>query len=241
MKQALVVQHMDHDHAGRFLDWFAEDGILPTSLRLFEGADLPSLARFDLLFVLGGAQNTWEEEEHAWLKAEKAMIREWVVDRAKPYLGICLGHQLLATALGGEVAPARAREVGLYDVALTEDGRSHRNFAGLPERFKVMQWHGAEVKRPPEGAQVLASSETTAIQALALDGHALSTQFHCEFTPQTVEGWSSLPSYIASLEKEKGAGAYQALKRSCYPAMPEIARQTRQVWDNFKKNSGLIS
>jgi GMP synthase-like glutamine amidotransferase len=241
MKRALVVQHMDHDHAGRFLDWFAEDGILPTSLRLFEGAPIPPLADFDLMLVLGGAQNTWQVEEHGWLAAEKAMIREWVWDRGKPYFGICLGHQLLATALGGEVELAAHREIGVFDVNLTEDGKSHSNFVGLSPSLKVMQWHEAEVTRPPQGSQILASSATTAVQALAIDSHALSTQFHCEFTPQTVEGWSSLPSYIASLEKENGAGAYPALKQECYPLMPAMARQTRQIWDNFKKNSGLIS
>jgi GMP synthase-like glutamine amidotransferase len=164
-----------------------------------------------------------------------------VWDRAKPYFGICLGHQLLATALGGEVGLATQREVGVFNVSLTDDGKSHGNFAGLPLSMKVMQWHEAEVKRAPQGSQILASSATTAVQALAIDGHALSTQFHCEFTPQTVEGWSSLPNYIASLEREKGSSAYPALKQECYPLMPVMARQTRQIWDNFKKNSGLIS
>jgi GMP synthase-like glutamine amidotransferase len=241
MKRALVVQHMDHDHPGRFADWFAEDGIIPTAFRIFDGADFPSLADYDLMFVLGGAQNTWEESEHDWLKAEKAMIREWVWDRAKPYFGICLGHQLLATALGGEVAPAASKEVGVHDVSLTVDGVSHPQFAGLPAAMKVMQWHGAEVKRAPQGAAILAASATTAVQALAIDGHALSTQFHCEFTPQTVEGWSSLPGYIQSLEQHCGPGAYAALKAESYPLMADMARQTRLIWDNFKKNSGLIS
>ena len=108
MKRALVFQHMDHDHPGRFLDYFAEDAIIPEPVRLFEGQAIPSLADYDFLFVLGGAQDTWQEDQHPWLAAEKQAIREWVVERAKPYFGVCLGHQLLATALGGEVAPAAA-------------------------------------------------------------------------------------------------------------------------------------
>ena len=67
MKRALVFQHMDHDHPGRFLDFFAEDGIVPEPVRLFEGQGIPSLAPYDFLFVLGGAQDTWQEDQFPWL------------------------------------------------------------------------------------------------------------------------------------------------------------------------------
>ena len=147
MKRALVFQHMDHDHPGRFLDFFTEDSIVPEMLRLWEGQEIPSLTDYDLMFVLGGKQDVWQEAEYPWLAAEKAAIREWVAERAKPYIGVCLGHQLLAAALGGTVAPADRHEVGVFDVALTEEGRRHRLFAGFPPRSKVMQWHFAEVKQ----------------------------------------------------------------------------------------------
>jgi GMP synthase-like glutamine amidotransferase len=233
MKRALVFQHMDHDHPGRFLDYFAEDGIIPEPVRLFEGQDIPSLAPYDFLFVLGGAQDTWQEDEHGWLKAEKAAIREWVMDRAKPYFGVCLGHQLLATALGGEVAPAEEGEVGVFDVELTDDGRTHQLTEGLSGPYKVMQWHMAEVKRAPRQARVLASSPRTPVQTLAVDTHAMSTQFHCEFTPQTVAGWSSLPGYVTTLEKHLGENAYPRLVRESFPLMPDMARMTRRMYDNL--------
>ena len=235
MKRALVLQHMDHDHPGRFLDWFAEDNIMPDFCRVFEGRDVPSLARYDLMFVLGGSQDTWQEDQFAHLAMEKAAIREWVWDRAKPYFGVCLGHQLLATALGGEVAQAAQGEVGVFDVDLADSAF----FTGVAPRQKVMQWHHAEVKRIPQSAQVLASSADCAVQALAIDGHALSTQFHCEFSPQTVAGWSSLPSYVATLEREHGAGAYERLREECWPLMPQMNRSTKVIWENFKKSSGL--
>ncbi len=240
MKKALILQHMNHDHPGRFLDWFAEDGLVPVPVRMFEGQEIPPLAGFDFMFVLGGAQDTWQEEDYPYLKAEKEAIREWVWDRAKPYFGVCLGHQLLATGLGGEVAPADEGEVGVFDVALTEDGKSSPHMSGMPETQKVMQWHHAEVKRVPQSGRVLAQSARTGVQALAIGDHALSTQFHCEFSPQTVAGWSSLPGYIEMLEKLKGPGAYQRLLHESYPLMPGMQKATRRMWDNFKSVSGLV-
>jgi GMP synthase-like glutamine amidotransferase len=238
MKRALVFQHMDYDHPGRFLDFFAEDGIVPEMVRLWEGQQIPNLAPYDFLFVLGGAQDTWQEE-HTWMPEEKAAIREWVWDRDKPYFGVCLGHQLLCDALGGEVALAAEAEVGVYDVSLTPDGQEHGLFAGLDSSNKVMQWHWAEVTRAPQEAKVLATSPRSAIQAIAIDDHAVSTQFHCEFTPQTMATWSSLPGYLASLEKENGAGAYRRLIDEATPLMPQMARMTRRIYDNLMLATGL--
>jgi GMP synthase-like glutamine amidotransferase len=240
VKRALIFQHMDHDHPGRFADFFAEDGILPEPVRLFEGEAIPNLTDFDLLFVLGGAQDTWQEDEYPYLAAEKQAIREWVWDRAKPYFGICLGHQLLATALGGEVKPAAVSEIGVFKVELTGGGQRHAFLKGIEPTQSVMQWHHAEVARPPQGADVLAASAAAQVQALAIGAHACSTQFHCEFTPQSVAGWRSMPGYTAALEREHGQGAYDRLRRQCLPLMPEMAANTRRLWDNFKTASGLV-
>jgi GMP synthase-like glutamine amidotransferase len=236
MKKALVIQHMEHDHVGRFAEFFAEDGILPTTVRPFKGEDIPSLQGFDLMFVLGGAQNTWETEKFGYLKAETLAIKEWVGQRAKPYFGICLGHQMLADAMGGRVGLAEKAEVGVFDV-LIKDGKSL--LAGLPVTMKVMQWHHAEVQNVPEGARVLAQSRTTAVQALQIGSHAFSTQFHCEFTPQAVLSWAALPSYVEAMNSELGEGAHPRMVAECWPHMPAMARHTRILWENFKRMTKL--
>jgi GMP synthase-like glutamine amidotransferase len=236
MKKALVIQHMEYDHVGRFAEYFTEDDIRPETVRIFEGESIPSLAGFDIMFVLGGAQNTWQEDKFPYLKAEKDVIREWVGGRAKPYFGICLGHQMLADAMGGKVGPAEKAEVGVFDVLVTD---SSSLLAGVPERAKVMQWHHAEVKALPQGGKALAASETTAVQALQIGDHAFSTQFHCEFTPQAVLGWASMPSYLAAMEAELGVEAYPRVVEACWPHMPNMARDTRMIWQNFKRVTGL--
>lgn len=239
MKKALVLQHMNHDTPGRFLDYFVEDGIEPRSVRLWEGQAIPPLKDYDLMFVLGGAMDVWETGEHPWLEGEKQAIREWVSERAKPYIGLCLGHQLLADALGGEVGLARESEIGVHEVTVNGQAEGHALFAGLSGNYKVMQWHHAEVKAAPPGASVLASSSRAAIQAIAVGDHALGLQFHAEFSAQTVASWESLPSYIASLDRELGPGAYARVTAEAYPLMPRMSAMTRRIYDNLKRASGL--
>ena len=137
------------------------------------------------------------------------------------------------------MALADEPEVGVFDVSLTDDGKDHALFSGLEMSNKVMQWHWAEVKRAPQGAKVLATSSRSAIQSVAIDSHAIGTQFHCEFTPQTMATWSSMPNYLASLEKQNGAGAYRNLVNEATPLMPQMAEMTRRIYDNLMVATGL--
>jgi GMP synthase-like glutamine amidotransferase len=144
---------MPAGHPGIFQDLLRRDGVGWQALRLDLGESIPDLAGFAALWVMGGPQDVWEEEEHPWLRAEKAAIREAVRVRRMPFLGICLGHQLLADALGGMVGKAAAAEIGVHEVALAAGAAGHPLLAGLPACGPVLQWHRAEVRRPPAGAR----------------------------------------------------------------------------------------
>jgi GMP synthase-like glutamine amidotransferase len=229
----LVLQHIACEHPGIFRDFLAADGIPWDAVELDQGEAIPALDAYDVMLVMGGPMDVWQEDEHPWLRAEKAAIRDWVETRRKPYLGLCLGHQLLADALGGEVAPAAAPEVGLLEVTLTERGRAHRLFAGLPTVGRCLQWHSAEVKRPPAGAVVLASSPLCRVNAFAVGERAFGIQYHLELTPDTVGEWGAVPAYAASLDATLGAGALARLDAEAGASMAEFNAAARRLYDNF--------
>jgi len=236
----LVFQHVDVEHPAIFRDFLAEDGIAWDAVELDAGEAIPALAGYDQLWVMGGPMDTWEEDIHPWLAAEKAAIREAVLERRMPYFGLCLGHQLLAAALGGTVAKAVQAEVGVLDVELTPAGRRDPLFEGIADRFKALQWHGAEVSAPPAGAEILARSPLCAVQAMRVGRHAYGMQYHCEILPRTVADWAEIPAYACALEASLGAGAMPALSDAAAAHMPGFNRDARRLYRNFMRVAGLV-
>ena len=229
----LVFQHIPVEHPGVFRDFLKEDGVDWDAVELDGGEPIPSLAGYDALWVMGGPMDVWEEERYPWLVDEKAVIREAVSERGMPFLGICLGHQLLADALGGEVAPMAQPAVGILDVELTPAGRSDPLLAGLPQGFKCLQWHGAEVVEPPPDATVLAGSSLCAVQALRVGENAYGLQYHVELTASTVSEWAQVSAYKQSLERVLGANALPRLDAEARLRMPAFNRDARRLYDNF--------
>ena len=217
-----------------------EQGAEVDVVMLHRGEAIPSLAPYDFLLVMGGAMDVWETDAHPWLKDEIAAIREWTFNRNRPYMGVCLGLQLLTVALGGEVGLAKAAEVGFGKVELNALGLAHPLTRGLSPSFKVMQWHHAEVTKIPSGAEVLASSQSSPVQIMSIGRDILATQFHGELTPDLIDRWAHLPQYIEWLEAAMGPNAYDRVKAQSKPQLPRIERLSRTMFQNLIANRKAI-
>jgi len=175
--------------------------------------------------------DVWQEDRFAWLKDEKAAIKSWVAGDDKPFLGVCLGHQLLADSLGGEVGPATVSEIGLMDIALSDAGRAHPLYAGFAGIKRGVQWHGAEVKSLPDGGVVLATTRDCPIAAFAVGSSAFGLQYHVEATDQSIADWSL--SSAEALRRLHPAGYEDKLRARVSEGFAELLGNSRRLYDNF--------
>ncbi|MHA1529517.1 MAG: type 1 glutamine amidotransferase [Alphaproteobacteria bacterium] len=236
----LVLQHAASEHPGEFRRFLAEDGHEWAPVELDAGETPPPLDGFDALWVMGGPMDVWEEDQHPWLKGEKALIRQAVEGRGMPFLGICLGHQLLACALGGECAKAAAAEIGVLPVRLTGLGAESIFLDDVPAQFPCLQWHGAEVTRLPAGARVLATSPDCAVQAMSWGPRALSMQFHLEIEADTVANWAAIPAYRDALDDTFGPGGADRLAADCAARMAAFNTIAERVYINWLQAAARV-
>jgi GMP synthase-like glutamine amidotransferase len=229
----LVFQHVPVEHPGFFRQLWRENGDEWRTIELDGGQVIPDLNDFDLLVVMGGPMDVWQEDVYPWLGPEKAAIRYWVKDLGRPFLGICLGHQLLAAALGGAVELMNQQEIGLSEVVLTKAGRQDRLFAGFAARVETFQWHGAQVSRLPDDAEILAENSLCAVQAFRCGAHAYGLQYHVEITASTVAKWSDIPEYRAGLERTLGPDAVSRLHEAVTPRLPSFEASARRLSDSI--------
>jgi GMP synthase-like glutamine amidotransferase len=171
-------QHVSFESPGLILDWIASRGHEIAFTRFFESAEAPAPGPYDALIIMGGSMSVKDEVQYPWLREEKRWIRG-ALRQNKKILGICLGAQLLAEAMGSRVYPCRQKEIGFYPVRVTDEGKSQAIFHAFPSGQTVFHWHG-ETFDLPEGAIRLFETDTCPNQGFIAGGLRLGLQFHLE-------------------------------------------------------------
>ncbi len=236
MKNILVLQHIAIEDPGYIKDLMEADGCRLVQIELDEGEPIPDdLDAFDAMLCMGGPMDTWMEDEYPWLADEKRCIRDWVVAREKPFLGFCLGCQLLGEVVGGQVVRSESPEIGVLDIRMAPAARDDSLFGEYPVAIKAVQWHSYEVTGLDSNTDVtlLGSSPTTRYQIFRYRQNAWAVQFHVEVRADTVRAWGEVPEYRAALEASLGAGALDAFDAAAREHMPEMNRLARVLWENF--------
>ena len=236
--RVLVLQHIKIEDPGFIKDLMIKDGAELITIELDEGEKIPSdLSKFDAMFCMGGPMDTWMEKEHPWLIDEKKRIKEFVVDLKKPYLGFCLGCQLLGEIVGGKVVKSNNPEIGMLNINFSNNKNNDSLFSKFPDEITSLQWHSYEVQGLENNKDVtlLASSPETKYQIFKYQNHAYGLQFHIEVKDTTVGEWGCVPEYKSALEKQLGEGALDKFEKDSKKHMPSMNQYSKVLYENFKK------
>ena len=233
----IILQHIKIEDPGYIKDLMMADGFNLTTIELDEGQKIPTnLNEFDGMFCMGGPMDTYMEKEFPWLVEEKKRIKEFVIDLKKPYLGFCLGCQLLGEVVGGKIVKSRPAEIGMMDINFTQEKNKDNLFSKFPDQIKSLQWHSYEVQEIENNNDVtlLASSPITKNQIFKYQDHAYGIQFHIEIKDTTVKEWGCVPEYKKALEDQLGNGALEKFDQSAKKNMKDMNNYSKILYNNFK-------
>lgn len=224
MPSVLVVQHEDECPPALFGDWLTDMGCALEISRPYAGDDLPGLTSYDGVLVLGGPQQA-EDDTVAWFGPLKHGLRE-AHEAGVPTLGICLGHQLIASALGGRVEPnPRGQQLGLLPVGWTAAAAADDLTAAVASFRRGVHWNDDVVTRLPEGATVLAETPAGELQAARFGARTWGVQLHPEVDEAVLRPWAE-----SDLEAHRLRGVDQdTLLRSVAEAAGELTAAWRPL------------
>ena len=236
--EIIVLQHIKIEDPGYIKDLMLKDGINLTTIELDLGEKIPEdLSKFDAMFCMGGPMDTWMEDKYPWLIDEKQKIKDFVMNLKKPYLGFCLGCQLLGEVVGGKVIKSKEPEIGMLDISFSKQKDNDLLFSSFPDKIKALQWHSYEVVNLENVKEItlLASSNTTKYQIFKYQNHAYGIQFHIEVKDTTVNDWGCVIEYKNALEEQLGEGALEKFDKEAKSNMFEMNNCSKILYSNFKK------
>ena len=171
------------------------------------------------------------------LLKKKKKIKEFVIDLKKPYLGFCLGCQLLGEVVGGKVVKSSKPEIGMLDIGFLENKKKDQLFSNFPDKIKSLQWHSYEVQdlEHIQSVTLIASSPETKYQIFKFHEHAYGIQFHIEIKDTTVSDWGCVPEYKSALESQLGKGALEKFDIDAKMNMSSMNKYSTILYNNFKK------
>ncbi len=184
---ALIIKHVEIEGPGLIEYCLIQEKISYQILNINSDIYLPRVDDLTHIVILGGPMNVYEEDRYPFLGDEDLFIKD-AIQRGKAILGICLGAQLIAKALGAKVFKASMKEIGWYDVSLTSIGSRDPLFADLPKTFPVFQWHEDTFEIPKAG-KLIATSTSVPHQAFRYGDNAYGLQFHLEVTEEMIHEW----------------------------------------------------
>jgi GMP synthase (glutamine-hydrolysing) len=238
MTRACVLQHIRCEPPGIFAQVLSQRGIAIDTVELDEGGRLPAWRDVDLVLAMGGPMGVNDEAAHPWLADEKRWI-ESAVRAGVPFLGVCLGAQLLAASLGAAVRTGSAPEVGVLPVTLTPAGLADPVFAALGQEFPALQWHGDTFAIPAGGVH-LGNSAAYAHQAFRFGEAAYAVQFHVEVTEEMLAEWNQVPAYQAAAQAALGSSGFDILVRSFRGARESMADSAQRLFAGWLQRAGVL-
>jgi GMP synthase (glutamine-hydrolysing) len=186
-KKALIIKHVEAEGPG-LIEHCLKQAKIPSQIVNLETDDgLPKINDLSHIVILGGPMNVYEEDRYPFLKGEDLFIKE-AIQRGKKILGICLGAQLVAKALGAKVHKSPIKEIGWFDVSLTDEGSKDPLFSLFPRTFPVFQWHEDTFEIPRAG-KLIATSGLVPHQSFRYGENVYGLQFHLEVTEEMIQEW----------------------------------------------------
>ncbi|MGH3097101.1 MAG: type 1 glutamine amidotransferase [Streptosporangiales bacterium] len=225
MGKVLVIEHGSGGPLALFDEWFEQAGVEVDVARPYAGDVVPDIPDRNALVVLGGPMGAYDDADYPWLAGTKRLLSAYVSE-GRPTMGICLGHQLLTVACGGEVIRnPDGKQMGLRDVGLGPEASDDPLFGALVPPVRSVHWNDDVVSRLPDGAVPLAAGAEGWPQAYRLGQTAWGVQFHPEVGAAQVSGWAK--------ESEPGPGTAGRDFGAAVRAIEVAEGELRRTWQPF--------